>query len=140
MRISIKVQMQMQFFSLVPRTTQNLPNASQMQMQMQNLTTYEPGPYQDHISNMQCIWLKLLHFSYVRVRYEDLVPYGPHTKVILDDLYKFMGMPWDLEAQNKTLEGLMHGGSTTGKYFSTSRDKDFDPNHWKKELSREVYK
>ena len=40
MGISIKVQMQMQFFSLVHRTTQNLPNASKMQMQ--NLTTYEP--------------------------------------------------------------------------------------------------
>ena len=44
MGISIKVQMQMQFFSLVHRTTQNLPNASKMQMQMQNLTTYEPVP------------------------------------------------------------------------------------------------
>ena len=42
--ISIKVQMQMQFFSLVHRTTQNLPNASKRQMQMQNLMTYEPGP------------------------------------------------------------------------------------------------
>ena len=32
----------MQFLSLVHRTTQNLSNASKMQMQMQNLTTNEP--------------------------------------------------------------------------------------------------
>ena len=45
MGVSIKVQMQMQSFSLVHRTTQNLSNASKMQMQMQNLMTYEPVQY-----------------------------------------------------------------------------------------------
>ena len=63
-----------------------------------------------------------------------------HTKAILDELYKFMGIPYDLKAQNNTLEYLMHGESQAShrKYVSLFRDRDFDPNHWTKELSGEV--
>ena len=63
-----------------------------------------------------------------------------HTKAILDELYEFMGIPYDLKAQNNTLEYLMHGESHTShhKYASLFRDRDFDPNHWTKELSGEV--
>ena len=51
------------------------------------------------------------------------------------ELYDFMGIPFALEAK---LSGLLHGGD--GGYYVLSRKKDFDPNHWTKELSREVRK
>ena len=62
------------------------------------------------------------------------------TKMILDELYEFMGIPFDLEAQNSTLGYLMHGESHAShrQYYALFRDSDFDPNHWTKELSREV--
>ena len=44
-----------------------------------------------------------------------------------------MGIPFALEAK---LSGLLHGGN--GGYYGLSRKKDFDPNHWTKELSKEV--
>ena len=63
-----------------------------------------------------------------------------HTKAILDELYEFMGIPYDLKAQNSSLGYLMHGESHTshGEYYGLFRDSDFDPNHWTKELSGEV--
>ena len=63
-----------------------------------------------------------------------------HTKATLDELYEFMGIPYDLKAQNITLGYLMHGESQAShrKYVSLFRDRDFDPNHWTKELSGEV--
>ena len=76
------------------------------------------------------------HFRYVRVRYEDLVS-EYHTKEILDELYDFMKIPYDLEAQNTTLGYLMHGRSNEshGGYFDLSKRKEFDPNHWTKDLN-----
>ena len=44
-----------------------------------------------------------------------------------------MSIPFALEAK---LSGLLHGGN--GGYYGLSRNKDFDPNHWTKELSKEV--
>ena len=63
-----------------------------------------------------------------------------HTTEVLDELYQFMQIPYDLDAQNTTLGYLMHGESraTHGQYYALFRDKEFDPNHWTKELSREV--
>merc|ERR1712117_173444 len=74
---------------------------------------------------------------YVRVRYEDLVSEN-HTKEILDELYEFMRIPYDLDAQNTTLGYLMHGEprDTHSQYYALFRDREFDPNHWTKELSR----
>ena len=69
---------------------------------------------------------------YVRVRYEDLVS-EEHTEDILRELYDFMGIPFALEAK---LSRLLHVGD--GGFYGLSRKKDFDPNHWTKELSREV--
>ena len=79
------------------------------------------------------------NFSYVRVRYEDLVSEN-HTKEILDELYEFMQIPYDLDAQNTTLGYLMHGESrdTHSQYYALFRDREFDPNHWTKELSKKV--
>ena len=90
-------------------------------------------------SSMAQEYLNFPHFSYVRVRYEDLVS-DNHTKVILDELYKFMGIPYDLKAQNSSLGYLMHGEShaSHGEYYGLFRDSDFDPNHWTKELTGEV--
>ena len=77
--------------------------------------------------------------SYVRVRFEDLVS-EEHTVEILRELYKFMGIPFDLKAWNSTLGYLMHGEShaSHGEYWSLFRDKDFDPNHWTKHLKNTV--
>ena len=63
-----------------------------------------------------------------------------HTEEIIDELYEFMQIPYDLDAQNTTLGYLMHGEShaTHGQYYALFRDREFDPNHWTKELSREV--
>ena len=63
-----------------------------------------------------------------------------HTKMILEELYEFMAIPYDLEAQNRTLGYLMHGEShaSHSEYFGLFRDRDFDPNHWTNELSSEV--
>ena len=44
-----------------------------------------------------------------------------------------MGIPFALEAK---LSGLLHGGD--GGYYGLSRNQDFDPNHWTKELSKDV--
>ena len=73
------------------------------------------------------------------MRYEDLVSEN-HTKAILDELYEFMEIPFDLEAQNSTLGYLMHGEShaSHSEYYGLFRDKDFDPNHWTKELHGKV--
>ena len=62
------------------------------------------------------------------------------TKEILDELYDFMQIPYDLDAQNTTLGYLMHGESraTHGQYYALFRGRDFDPNHWTKDLSQEV--
>ena len=63
-----------------------------------------------------------------------------HTKEILDELYEFMQIPYNLDAQHTTLGYLMHGKSwaTHGQYYALIRDREFDPNHWTKELSTEV--
>ena len=62
------------------------------------------------------------------------------TKEILDELYNFMQIPYDLDAQNTTLGYLMHGESrdTHSQYYALFRDREFDPNHWTKELSSKV--
>ena len=80
--------------------------------------------------------LNFLPQSYVRVRYEDLVS-KEHTMDLLKELYDFMGIQIQLKSQNSELEGLLHA-ETNGGYYGLSRDKDFDPNHWTKELSSEV--
>ena len=51
-----------------------------------------------------------------------------------------MQIPYDLDAQNTTLGYLMHGESlaTHGQYYALFRDREFDPNHWTEELSKEV--
>ena len=73
------------------------------------------------------------------MRYEDLVS-KEHTMSLLKLLYDFMGFPYDLENINKTLGDLLHGGEKEdrGRYYSLNRDKNFDPNHWRGDLSREV--
>ena len=73
------------------------------------------------------------------MRYEDLVS-KEHTMSLLKLLYDFMGFPYDLENINKTLGDLLHGGEKEdrGRYYSLNRDKNFDPNHWRRDLSREV--
>ena len=77
--------------------------------------------------------MKLLR--YVRVRYEDLVS-EEHTEDILKELYDFIGIPYPL---NGKLAELLHGGANPKfGYYGLSRGKAFDPNHWTKELSREV--
>ena len=76
--------------------------------------------------------LIVLLLRYVRVRYEDLVS-KEHTEDILRELYDFMGIPFAIEAK---LSGLLHGGN--GGYYGLSRNQDFDPNHWTKELSKDV--
>lgn len=87
----------------------------------------------------QVVWPKVSHCSYVRVRYEDLVS-EKHNKDVLDELYKFMGITYDLRARNRTLGYLLHGKSHVPHhgYYTLVRGRDFDPNHWIKELSREV--
>ena len=70
------------------------------------------------------------------MRYEDLVS-KKRTGAILKDLYKFMDIPFDLESQNSNLEGLSYESQPTG-FYGLLRSKDFDPNHWTKELNREV--
>ena len=81
----------------------------------------------------------LPYCSYVRVRYEDLVK-EENTWEIFKGLYEFMGIPVDLETGNSKLGNLLHGGSRASHkaYYELSRDKNFDPNHWTKQLSREV--
>ena len=95
--------------------------------------------YRWHVIYPSSIIFTFSHFSYVRVRYEDLVS-EEHTKMILQELYEFMGIQYDLEARNRTLGYLMHGESRAShrEYYGLLRDRDFDPNHWTKELSREV--
>ena len=76
--------------------------------------------------------LFFLLLRYVRVRYEDLVS-EEHTEDILRELYDFMGIPFVLKSK---LSRLLHGGKDG--YYGLSRNDNFDPNHWTKELSREV--
>ena len=74
------------------------------------------------------------------MRYEDLVA-RENTKVVLDELYAFMDIPYDLDTRNSTLGCLMHGGdscTSSNDILGLHRNRDFDPNHWTKELSREV--
>ena len=63
-----------------------------------------------------------------------------NTKIILKELYEFMGIPADFEMGNSKLRDLLHGGSREShkQFYNTFRDKNFDPNHWTKQLSREV--
>ena len=90
----------------------------------------------DMISLSQVLF-KFMPQSYVRVRYEDLVSKRHTTGGILKDLYKFMGIPFDFESQSSKLEGLSHEAQPTG-FYGLLRDEEFDPNHWTKELNREV--
>ena len=76
------------------------------------------------------------HLSYVRVHYEDVVS-EEHTEDILKELYDFMGIQFSLKSQNGKFGGLIQG-ATDGGYYGLYRDKGFDPNHWTKELNREV--
>ena len=75
------------------------------------------------------------------MRYEDLFSVDL-TVPLLKLLYDFMGVPYDLERINNTLDDLLHGGEQAdhGRYYSLNRDSNFDPNHWKwrGELSGEV--
>ena len=82
------------------------------------------------------VLLKFILLSYVRLRYEDVVS-EEHTEDILKELYDFMGIKFNLESQNGKLGGLLQE-ETNGGYYGLSRDKGFDPNHWTKELNREV--
>ena len=63
-----------------------------------------------------------------------------HTEEIIDELYEFMQIPYDLDAQNTTLGYQVHGESlaTHREYYALFRGREFDPNHWTKELSTEV--
>ena len=64
-----------------------------------------------------------------------------NTKVMLDELYAFMDIPYNLDTRNSTLGCLMHGGdscTSSNDILGLHRNRDFDPNHWTKELSREV--
>ena len=72
------------------------------------------------------------------MHYEDLVS-KEHTIPLLKLLYDFMGLPYDVESINKNLEDLLHGDKEGhGRYYSLRRDTNFDPNHWRRDLSREV--
>ena len=70
------------------------------------------------------------------MRYEDLVS-KRHTVSTLKELYKFMGIPFNLESKNSKLESLSHESQPIG-FYGLLRGKDFDPNHWTKELNGEV--
>ena len=88
------------------------------------------------VKSLSHVVLKYLPQRYVLVRYEDLVS-KRHTGTTLKELYEFMAIPFDLESQNSKLEGLSHESQPTG-FYGLLRGKDFDPNHWTKELTREV--
>ena len=62
-----------------------------------------------------------------------------HTVDILTEIYDFMGIPFVLESEEGQWGGLLQGETNRG-YYGLSRDKGFDPNHWTKELNREVSK
>ena len=86
-----------------------------------------------------CVPSVILNFillSYVRVRYEDLVS-EEHTEEILKELYDFMGIPFSPQSQKEKFGSLLQGNNKGG-YYGLSRGKDFDPNHWTKELNIEV--
>ena len=61
---------------------------------------------------------------------------------LLKLLYNFMGFPYDLKNINSTLGDLLHGGEKKdhGRYYRLNRDINFDPNHWKQELNKDVSK
>ena len=72
------------------------------------------------------------------MRYEDLVS-KEHTMSLLKLVYDFMGFPYDLDSINSTLGDLLHGEKKDhGRYYSLSRDNNFDPNHWTRDLRKEV--
>ena len=91
------------------------------------------------------VLLNFILFSYVRVRYEDLVS-EEHTEEILKELYDFMGIPFSLQSQNGKFGSLLQGETSRvidpneakRGYYGLSRDNDFNPNHWTKELNIEV--
>ena len=73
------------------------------------------------------------------MRYEDLVEEGK-TEERLKEIYEFMGIPVNFKSGNRNLGHLMHGEShsSSNKYYGLVRDRDFDPNHWTGQLSKEV--
>ena len=57
---------------------------------------------------------------------------------LLKLLYNFMGFPYDLKNINSTLGDQKNHGRH--QYYSLNRDINFDPNHWKQELNKDVSK
>ena len=57
---------------------------------------------------------------------------------LLKLLYNFMGFPYDLKKIYSTLGDPSNHGRH--QYYSLNRDINFDPNHWKQELNKDVSK
>ena len=88
---------------------------------------------------------------YLRVKYEDLMDPN-HGLSVLSAIYDFMGISYNRTVLKRRAERVLRGQEGEDKkdseekwkpkndYYSTKRGADFDPNHWRKDLTTKVRK